>query len=539
MAKILRPNGSDDQVRALYAQAVQALNQAQWKDAARLIEPLLPLVSDHAGVQFVAGVAALGLNDLRAAVAHLRTAVRLNPSRPDYLAQLARAYATSGGMREATEAAVRALDAGNTDALTSDTLGVVLTRCNEHALAARAFAQAVELLPKRAGYRYNLATSLLFAGDMEAAEQEYQKCIELDPRQWRAHLSLSQLKKQSRQTNHLQCLHALLDQYGKEPEAGLYLNLAVAKELEDIGDYPASFDHLVAGKRQVALSRRYKSQDDADLFAALIAEFDGRKVEAKGFASSEPLFVLGMPRTGTTLVERILSSHPMVHSAGELMNFPMAVRRLSGATGRTLLDRDVVARSAAMDWAAVGELYVRSTRPGTGHTPHFVDKLPHNFQYVGHILNALPGAKIILLRRDPMDTCLGNFRQLFAVESSFYDYSYDLLDVGRYYLQFERLMQHWMSAFPGRIFQVCYEDLVGDQEAVTRGLIDHCGLPWDEACLRFHENEAPTATASAVQVREPLHPRFLQRWRRYGAAMEPLRALLGEGGISVPQSLSD
>ncbi len=186
-----------------------------------------------------------------------------------------------------------------------------------------------------------------------------------------------------------------------------------------------------------------------------------------------------------------------------------------------------------MDWARLGELYISSTRPGTSELPHFVDKLPHNFQYIGYILHALPGAKVILMRRNAMDTCLGNFRQLFAMESSFYDYSFDLLDVGRYYIQFDRLMKHWVQVFPGQVLQVDYESLVSDQEGVTRRLLDYCRLPWMTDCMRFHENSAPTATASVVQVREPLHARFMGRWKQYGDALQPLRELLGDAGISV------
>jgi len=529
---------SQEQLRALYAQAINALNQGNWPLAARLAGQLLPLAPDHAGVQFVAGVAGLGCNDLQAAVAHLRTATRLNPQRADYVAQLARAYAACGALSEATEAATRALGLADGDALTCDTLGVVFTRCNEHALAARAFERAVERMPQRAGYRYNLATSLMFAGEMARAEQEYAACIALEPTQWRAHLALSQLRRQTREDNHLPALQALLERHGAQPEAGLYLNLALAKELEDMGAYADSLAHLTAGKQRIALARRYDVRRDAALFAQLADVFDGGDSGSHGHGSAEPIFIVGMPRSGTTLVDRILSSHPQVHSAGELMNFPVTVRRLSGG-GRELLDGGVVSRAKGLDWARLGEQYIRSTRPGTGSKPRFTDKLPHNFQYIGHILHALPKAKIVLVRRDAMDVCLGNFRQLFAMDSAFYDYSFDLLDVGRYYIQFERLMAHWLRAYPGRIHQLRYEALVEDQVRVTRGLLDYCGLPWDEACLRFHENQAPTATASVVQVREPLHARFRERWRHYGEAMEPLRALLEDAGVEVPAALAE
>ncbi len=525
--------GSDETLQSLYGRAVHALNEGRWSEAALLSQRLLPLASDHAGVQFVAGVAALNQQQLRPAVGHLRAAVRLNPARVDYMAQLARAYAAAGGLREAIEIASKALELPTDDPLACDTLGVVLTRCNEHRLAAQSFGSAVSLLPGRAAYRYNFATSLMFLGKIEDAEREYEVCVKLDPGQWRAHLALSQLRKQGELDNHLPRLQRLLLDNAGNGEASLYLNLAVAKELEDLGRYVESLEYLAAGKKTVALARRYDAGRDKALFEALAGSFDGSAPQDAGFVSSEPFFVVGMPRSGTTLADRILSSHPAVHSAGELMNFPMAVRRLSGVGGRELLDANVVGRASSMDWARLGELYIGSTRPGTSELPHFVDKLPHNFQYIGYILHALPGAKVVLMRRNAMDTCLGNFRQLFAMESSFYDYSFDLLDVGRYYIQFDRLMKHWMQVFPGQILQVEYENLVSDQESVTRGLLDYCNLTWSADCMRFHENSAPTATASVVQVREPLHARFMGRWRRYGDALKPLRELLGEAGIAV------
>ena len=172
-------------------------------------------------------------------------------------------------------------------------------------------------------------------------------------------------------------------------------------------------------------------------------------------------------------------------------------------------------------------------RDSSGTGPRFIDKLPHNFLFAGYIARALPNATIICLRRDPMDTCLGNFRQLFAQTSPFYDYSFDLLDTGRYFLQFDRLMRHWQHVFPGRIREISYEDLVGQQEVTTRALLDTCGLSWNPDCLAFERNEAPVATASAMQVREPIHARSIQRWKRFEAELAPLRELLCAGGIAL------
>jgi hypothetical protein len=269
------------------------------------------------------------------------------------------------------------------------------------------------------------------------------------------------------------------------------------------------------------------------MFDAIIEAFPDVVDGARGHASDEPIFVIGMPRSGTTLVERILSSHSHVHSAGELPNFGFVLKRLSGSRTNALLDADTLKGAHSVDPALLGRSYIESTRPGTGHTARFIDKLPHNFLYAGHIASALPKARIICLNRDPVDTVLSNFRQLFSQGSQHYDYSFDLLDAGRYYLQFERLMAHWRRVLPGRILEVGYEQIIDDQEACTRRLLEFCGLPWEEGCLAFERNQAPVATASLVQVRSPLYRTSMQRWRRHQSRLTDLLSLLREGGIDI------
>lgn len=521
--------------RPAYQDAVAALNRAEWPQALALSTGLLPRIPPHAGVHFVAGVAALNMQMMPQALHHLQAAVHLNPARADYAAQLAKALMEGRLMRQAITVAEQALAAGPADALTADTLGVVFTRANEHAKALSMYELAVRLLPQQASYHFNLATSLTFAGRLPEAAQEYEACIAREPRYWKAHLALAKLRKATRDDNHVDRLQGLLaTPVGGSNAARMYLHLAMSKELEDLGQDAQAFTHLLAGKAAGREGRDYAIDRDAALFQALMEAFpEGSGGGGDGCDSVAPIFVIGMPRTGTTLVDRILSSHPEVHSAGELQNFGVVLKRASRSMTPELIDVDCIRRASNLPWRQVGEAYIESTRPGTGARPRFVDKLPHNFLYAGHIARALPNARIICLRRNPMDTCLGNFRQLFTQNTPYYDYSFDLLDTGRYYLLFDRLMRHWRQVLPGRILEVDYEAIVDAQEASTRQLLEHCGLTWDPACLRFSENTAPVATASAVQVREPLHRNALQRWKRFEAQLAPLRTLLEEAGIAI------
>jgi hypothetical protein len=198
-----------------------------------------------------------------------------------------------------------------------------------------------------------------------------------------------------------------------------------------------------------------------------------------------------------------------------------------------MLDGDVIERARNVDWQKVGEAYLASTRPATGGKAHFIDKLPHNFLYVGFIAKALPNARIICLRRDPVDTVLSNFRQLFAQKSSYYGYSFELLDTGRYYALFDRLMAHWKRVFPGRVFEIQYESLVDAQEHHSRELLDFCGLAWDESVMHFEKNEAPVSTASAIQVRAPIYKSAVKRWKKYESRLGELTALLAAKGIDI------
>jgi hypothetical protein len=197
-----------------------------------------------------------------------------------------------------------------------------------------------------------------------------------------------------------------------------------------------------------------------------------------------------------------------------------------------VLDAETLAAAARCDLAAVGEAYVESTRPRTGHKPRFIDKMPLNFFYAPLIQRALPNAKIVCLRRNPLDTCLSNYRQLFATSFSYYNYAYDLLDTGRYYAAFESLTNLWRRTIPASYLEVRYEAVVDDTEREARRLLEFCELPWDPRCLAFEHNAAPVATASSAQVRQPIYRTAVERWRHYERELAPLRALLAAEGVT-------
>lgn len=517
---------------ALYAQALDACNRADWQRARNLASQLLPMSPDHAGLHYIAGVAGMELFQVPQALAHLERAVQLEPARANFAVQYAKALAMARlpALHAADQAAALAPD----EPSQLLTLGMVYAQEKAHERAVPLLRLACEQLPMLGACRYALAMSLLFLGDVAAAGKELDTCLTVQPDLWKAYLSRSQLHRQTPTNNHVAQLEAVLRSPSSAgQQAKICLHTALAKEYEDLAEYPAAFAHYAQGKAAARIGRNYSIQRDEILFKSITDAFSERVAEPTGNPSREPIFVLGMPRSGTTLIERIISSHPDVHSAGELRNFPLALKRASGSRSPLLLDPDTLNNLGEIDWGQLGSDYLSSTRPHTGHTKHFIDKLPHNFLYIGAIAKALPQAKFICLRRNPMDTCLGNFRQLFEPNSPFHDYSYDLRDIGHYYLLFDQLMAHWRHVLQGRILEIDYERLVQSPVDASRELLQFCQLPWNDACLQFEKNTTASTTASAVQVRSPIYRYAIGRWQKFAPQLANLHTLLSDGGLKL------
>ena len=514
-------------------EAERALNRRDYRLAHELCLKTLSADPKHADALFLLGMIAAEHRNFSKALEVIDRAVAIDARKPEYLAHRGRCLLALHRPREAFEAAQSALDLAPQDALTLDTIGVVMTRAGAHAEATEPFRRAVASDGAKPAYRYNLGAALQFVGDLQGAEAEYRGALRLDPRFHRAWSSLAQVARAALTPADVAAVEHALQDGSLDADAELHLCHALAKHHEDEGRYEVAFRWLLRGKRRKATELGYRFAADAEIFAAarrLPAELAAR--DAQGFASREPIFIVGMPRTGTTLVERILSSHPDVFSAGELTSFGLVVKRAARTPSNRVLDAETLRAGAHCDLAAVGAAYVDSTRPRTGRTERFIDKMPLNFFYAPLIARALPRAKIICLRRNPLDTCVSNYRQLFATSFSYYNYAYDLLDTGRYFAAFNSLTALWRETIGATYLEVRYEDVVDDPEREARRLLEFCELPWDPRCLAFHENAAPVATASSAQVRQPIYRSSLERWRHYERELGPLRALLeAEGAL--------
>ena len=529
-----------------HAAAQQAMQKGLLREAHKHCLAILQKDQTFADAWFLCGVIAAHNGQLAKAIEIIGNAVKLAPDNPEYRTELGKQLIASNQPEWALREAQTALSLNPLQPPTLNTLGTVFSHAGEHEKALQCFTRAECLLEERVGgarmlslewqaeFYFNTAASMQFAGHFAEAEQSYEKAIKLQPLLFKAHSALSTLRRQTSTDNHLKRLHELHSKVSGARDQ-LHLGHAIAKEQEDLGHYEDAFKNLTWAKQAQSAASSYSAQSDEALFAGVRQLFSQAIFDTQrtGCDNPEPIFIVGMPRTGTTLVEQILSSHSQVYAAGELKNFPLQVKRITGSSAADLLDIKALGESLQLTLSTLGSSYIDSTRPRTGHSPYFIDKLPLNFLFLGLIKLALPNAKLVCLRRDPMDTCLSNYRQMFAVNFKHYSYNLDLLDCGRYYIQFDQLMHHWQKVMPEAVHEVRYEALVENPEQVSRALLTYCNLPWEEDCLSFHQRKTNVATPSAVQVRQGIYTSSVNRWQSYGDAMQPLYELLKSAGLYV------
>jgi tetratricopeptide (TPR) repeat protein len=372
--------------------------------------------------------------------------------------------------------------------------------------------------------------ALRTAGRRDQTVAAYQRCLDLAPAIGETWWSLANLKTVPFTPEQEDAMRRRLEDAALPDEDRLHFHYALGKALEDRGDYAQSFRHYAEGARLRRAERPYDAADAHDQMLrskALFTEAFFAERAGGGSAAPDPIFIVGLPRAGSTLIEQILASHSSVEGTMELPDITTLARRIGRPGMRVegprypeaLADLDPAAR------AALGEEYLERTRIHRKRgRPLFIDKMPNNLHHIGLIQLILPNARIIDARRAPMASCFSAFKQLFARGHAF---SYDLTDLGLYYRDYAELMAHVDAVLPGRICRVVYEDMVEDTEGQVRRLLDYCHLPFEAACLRFHENARPVRTASSEQVRRPIFREGLEQWRRYEPWLGPLAAALG------------
>ncbi|MCH8073595.1 MAG: sulfotransferase [Proteobacteria bacterium] len=441
-----------------------------------------------------------------------------------------RALQALGKLGEARELALAMADKDITADSHIAILVTTLSGCLVPEAAYPLCKKSVALDPYNAAAHRRLALTCRLIGKIDEAVEAANVALKFDPHDYEMIGLRSNLRTVAAEDNHVAELEALLSAGCRNALGGARVAYSLAKECEDIGEYERSFQFLEAGAVFKRENTNYTIGEDLKTYRTLQEVFTAEALASanSGFETEEPIFILGLPRTGSTLVERIISSHSGVYAAGELNHFSAAMMEEIRKSG-PLADRtDLVGKSLQADMLAIGRRYLNLTRPSTGHTPHFIDKLPLNFLSLGVIHLALPKAKIIHVRRTPLDACYAIYKFLF---NQAYSWSYNLGDIAQYYIGYRQLMDHWRTAMPGRIIDVTYEDVVEDLEGEARHLVADLSLDWEPACLEFHENTAAAMTGSAVQVRQKIYASSVGRWRDYEAQLKPLADALEAAGI--------
>lgn len=518
--------------KQLEAEVWEKLNADDARQAIAACERLNREFPNYAPGWHTASLLALRLGNAGMALDAIREALRMEPERVSWALQEAQCLWKLGRFSEVRARLWHLQTCELSTPYECSLLGRLLTDAGERRKAIEYYEKAAALQPDDARHYYNIASLQRTVGDLDKAEANFDKTIFLNPSDYEAWKLRSELRTWTREDNHVDALEGLLNEGVDDARGEANICYALAKELEDIGEPGRSFFYLQRGARSRRDNMQYDPARDIATIHAIRDAFSEALFapDHAGHDSREPIFVLGMPRTGSTLVERILASHTDVFAAGELTNFAVEMMKLvrqkaaPGAAGRD----DLVKLSTGIDFAALGQAYVQSTRPFTGHTARFIDKLPLNYLYVGLIRLALPNATIIHVQRDPMDTIYAVYKTLFV---DAYPFSYQLEELAQYYVAYHELMQHWYKVLPGRMQAVRYEDLVSAVENESRRLVESCDLQWQPGCLNFFDSDEASTTASSVQVRRPVYQSSVGRWLDYEKQLEPAADILRRAGI--------
>lgn len=513
-----------DPHRQEIAAALSALRQGRRRTAEQAFRGILKNQPNHVAALVGLANIALDANAVDDAERLLRHALKIAPNLDTVWRGLARVHSERADYNGAEAAAERALALALDNADCWTMLGTVQAWGLRPERARAAFERALELKPDQPRVWLSLGHVLKTIGERQACERAYQRAADLDAGLGEAWWSLADLKNYPFDDTEVERMQAGAATHQPDAAQRSAFHFALGKALEDRGDYAGAFAHYERGNG---------IKHEADPFDITALTDRCRRIEAvctrellsgrapRGTGTATPIFIIGLPRSGSTLIEQILASHSAIQGTMELPQIQNFTRELDVAGGYP----EVLTSMPPADLAALGERYLTETDPYRDGAERFIDKMPNNFFHLGLIHLMLPRAVFIDSRRHPLDCCCSLFKQNFARGQTF---SYDLSVLGAYYREYLAMMRHWESVLPGRVLRVHYETLVEDTEYQIRRLLDHCRLPFEEACLRFHETKRAVRTASAEQVRQPINRRGIETWRRFAPHLDPLHAALGD-----------
>jgi tetratricopeptide (TPR) repeat protein len=505
-------------------QRIRRYLEADQQMAARIaLESLVQRAPDDVEARvLLAGAILSGDKRVRAATDQLRAAANALPEDADLVAMVALAMLRVGEVTGARKCLENPAVEKTTSYENLMSLAHVHQLLGEHkkslAFMDRAKAQGYD----NADFRYFRGVQLQFNGRLDEAEMEMERCLQMGPTFGRASLTLARLKRQTPQSNHLAYLREQLRRVENGTEDHASFEFALYKELEDLGDYENAWSALERGNAIMHGRLRHQPDEERSLFDSLISATEELPRRAATESSGpQPIFVVGLPRSGTTLLERILGNHSMIRSAGELSDFPRQMQWQANHFSFPILDSELVERAGELDYAGIAKRYLEQSQWRAEGKPFYTDKLPPNFMLAGFIRCAFPDAPILHMVRDPMDVCFSNYRAMFG-ES--YPYSYDMQSLISHYLCYRRLMKHWHNVMPGEILDISYNALVRNPESTVQEILAFCRLPYESGCFDLTRNSTPVATMSSAQTRKEINDRSIGQWRQYENQLRSLKS---------------
>ena len=454
----------------------------------------------------------------------LGDALRIDENNPATLTITARVQLRRGNYQAAEEAAKRALKANPKFADAMIALGQLYHETDRYDEAVKMLEQAVEIAPNSPEARNFFGVALKSVGRLEDGKEQILKAIEINSNNFGAYANLNDLVDFKDAPELVEKMEAIFERI-KNPEDPrlMALHFGFAKALEDIGQHERALEHYLHGAKQKRALLTYNEKETFKFFSDIKEAFPPEIFQNRpfeGLPNDKMIFIVGMPRSGSTLCEQILSSHPDVFGAGEVKYLARAMGQIRDRFPSMARYPLMLKEMEAFHFQTLGRNYLKQIMPGAGSAKRITDKLLTNYFFVGLINIIFPNAKFVHTMRNPVDTCLSAFTKLFKDDMP---HSYDFGELGRYYLQYQSIMEHWRKVLPpGTLIDLQYEDVVADVEGSARKLIDFVGLDWDPACVEFHKSSRPVKTASVAQVRKPVYTGSVERWRKYGAGMQPL-----------------
>lgn len=525
----------------LRRQAQRSMDAGQWDAAQAALESLAQAVPHDVAARMALADVILWRGQLRAATWQLLQAIPSLPNDASLIAQLTWRLVTNGEIMGARACLAHLERAPDPPAEVLSEQAHLRWALGEIPTARALMDRAVALGIDTSGEYYLNAMLYQFLGKVAEAEEVLLACLRRWPNHGDAAVILANLRRQTPEANHLDLFRNSLGRISaasmdaRDKFARAEFESAIFKVHDDCGRHDEAWSALARSNALMHDINPYDAQGEVALTDALV-DIPGSIAAAAANAAAEfdgpmPIFIVGMPRSGSTLLDQMLSSHSEVISAGEIPDFQRQFLWVADVAPRSAQGMlRAIEESAGMDFAALGTRYLQQTQwRAQGHR-FYIDKLPINVRMVPFIRRALPRAPILHLARDPMDVCYSNLKVMFGKASP---YCYDQQALAHYYGQYVRLTDHWRASMPGAMLDVSYADLVNEPEATMRRVLRHCGLAMEESCLHPERNPAPVATPSSVQVREPVHSRNLGQWRRYAKQLEPLRLAIAEQGIAV------